>query len=94
MIAAVSGVIAASTAAEIGDRDLIEAVDLGPEPFQIFGLAARRDRRQGAAVERALEGEDAIALAMAVDVMTPPRHLDRRLVGLGPGIREEHEIGE
>ena len=47
---------------EVGDRNLVEAVDLGAEPFEIFRLAARGDGRQRAAVERALEGEHAVAL--------------------------------
>ena len=94
MIAAVSGTIAASTASSVGDRDLVEAVDLGAEAFEIFGLPAGGDGRERAAVERALESQHAKALAVAVDVLAPPRHLDRGLVGLGAGIGEEHEIGE
>ena len=42
----------------------------------------------------ALERQDAIALRMAADPLAPARHLDRRLVGLGPGIGEEHEVCE
>ena len=76
------------------DRDLVEAVDLGAEAFDVLRLAAGGDRRQRAAVEGALEGEDAVFLRMAVDRVAPARHLDRRLVGLGPRIGEEDEIGE
>ena len=79
---------------EVGDRDLVEAVDLGTESFEIFFLAARGDRGEGAAVESALEGQHPIALGMAADPLATPRHLDRRLVRLRPGIGEEHQIGE
>ena len=37
-------------------------VDLGPEAFEIFLLAAGGDGRQRAAVEGAFEGDDAVAL--------------------------------
>ena len=79
---------------EVGHRDLVEAVDLGAEAVEIFGLAAGGDHRQRPAMERAFEGERAIALGMAVDRMAPARHLDRGLVGLGARIGEENEIGE
>ena len=39
----------------IRNRDLIEAFYLGPESFDVFGLAARRDHGQRAAVKGALE---------------------------------------
>ena len=94
MIAAVSGTIAASTAARSVERNLVEAVDLRTETFEIFLLAARGDGGERAAVKRAFERQDPIALGMAVDPLAPARHLDRGLVGLGAGIGEENEIGE
>ena len=79
---------------EVGHRNLVEAVDLGAETFEIFLLAAGRDGGERAAVERALEGQHPIALGMAVDPLAPARHLDRRLVRLRARIGEEDEIGE
>ena len=68
---------------EIGHRNLVEAIDLGAETVEIFGLASGGDHRQRPAMKRAFEGYGAIAFGMAVDRMTPARHLDRRLVRLG-----------
>ena len=79
---------------EVGQRNLVEAVDLGPEAVEIFGLAAGGDHGERPAMERAFEGERAVALGMAVDRMAPARHLDRRLVGLGARIGEENKVGE
>ena len=79
---------------EVGQRNLVEAVDLGTEAVEIFGLAAGGDHRERTAVERALEGERAIALGTAVDRLAPARHLHRRLVGLGARIGEEREVSE
>ena len=45
-------------------------------------------------MERAFEGERAVALGMAVNRLAPARHLDRRLVGLGARIGEENKVGE
>ena len=50
---------------EIGNRDLIEALNLGTEAFEVLRLAARCERRQRAAVEGALESEDVESLGMA-----------------------------
>ena len=69
-------------------------VDLRPETFEIFRLAAGRDGGERAAVKGAFEGQNAIALGMAVDRLVLARHLDRRLVRLGARIGEEDEIGE
>src|ERR1700722_1887153 len=79
---------------EVGQRNLVEAVDLGAEAVEIFGLAAGGDRGERPAMERALEGERAKALGMAVDRMAAARHLDRRFVGLGARIGEENKVGE
>ena len=68
---------------EIGDRDLVEAIDLGAEAVEVLGLSAGGDRRERPAMERAFEGERAVALGMAADRLAPARHLDRRLVRLG-----------
>ncbi len=93
-MAPVPGSIAASTEARSVSGILVEAVDLGAEAVEIFGLPAGGDHRQRPTVERALEGQHPIALGMAVDRMPPTRHLHRRLVGLGARIGEEDKVGE
>ena len=45
-------------------------------------------------MEGALEGEDAIALRIAVHEVIAARHLDRALVRLEAGIGEEHPVRE
>ena len=52
---------------EIGQRNLIETVDLGPKAVQIFRLAAGGDGGERAPVKGALEGQNPIALRMAAD---------------------------
>ena len=79
---------------DVVEGDLVEAVGLRAEAFEIFRLAAGGDRRQRAAVERALEGDGAEALGIAVDVVVAARRLDGALHRLGAGIGEEHLVGE
>ncbi len=66
-IAAVSGADRRLERLAIAERHLVEALDLRSEAFEIFLLAAGRDRGERAAVEGALEGDDAKALGRAVD---------------------------
>ena len=93
-MAAVSGPISRLCRGDVVERDLVEAVDLGAEALQIFRLAAGRDGRQRAAVKGALEGDDAVPLRPAVDIVEAPRRLDRAFERLGAGIGEEHLVGE
>ena len=79
---------------EIAERHLVEAFDHRPEAFEIFLLAAGGERRQRAAVEGALEGDDAVALRLAAHRLVLARHLDRAFHRLGAGIGEEHHVGE
>src|SRR5262245_20473844 len=58
----------------IAERHLVEALDLRTEPFEIFRLAAGGDRRKRAAVEGALEADEAIAVALAARIMIAPGH--------------------
>ena len=51
---------------EIAGRHLVEAVDLGAEALDVFLLAAGRDGRERPPVEGALEGDDPVALRLAV----------------------------
>ena len=79
---------------EIAERDLVEALDRGAEAFEILLVAGRRDGRERAAVEGALEGDDAVALGLARRRLIFARHLDRAFERLGAGIREEHRVGK
>ncbi len=54
----------------------------------------RRQRGQGASVERALASNDAVALRLAVVEMVAARQLDHALHRLGAGIAEEHPVRE
>jgi hypothetical protein len=60
----------------------------------VLFLAAGRDRGHGAAVERALEGDDPEALRLAALEMEAARHLDRAFDRLGTGVAEERRVGE
>jgi hypothetical protein len=66
MIAAVSGPIAFSDAGRCRRTDLVEALDLRAEALEILLLAAGGDGGERAAVEGALEGDDAEALGVAL----------------------------
>ena len=70
-IAAVSSPIAASTCARSPSGTLVEARQTGPEAFEMLLLAAGGDGRHRAAVEGALEGDDAVALGLAAPVVEP-----------------------
>ena len=79
---------------EVGERHLIEALDYGPKPVEIFLLPAGGERRQRAAMERALEGDDAVPLGMAGHRLVFTRRLDRAFHGFGAGIAEEGDVGK
>ena len=93
-IAAVSVTDGAPGRFEVAERHLVEALDHGTEAVQVFLLAAGRQRRQGAAVEGALVGDDAVALRPAARRLVLARHLDGALQGLGAGIGEKHHVRE
>src|ERR1700704_2374812 len=77
---------------EIAMRHLIEAVQWWTEALQIFGRAGRRQCPQRAAVERAFEGDDAVAVGMALGGVVSARDLDGALHRLRTGITEENEV--
>ena len=79
---------------EIGERHLDEAARDRTEAFEIFLLAAGRERRQRAAVEGAFIGDDVDALRMAGHRLIFARGLDRAFHRLGAGIAEEHQVRE
>ena len=72
----------------------VKALDLGAEAFDIFGVAARRDGRQRAPVEGALEGDQSELLGMAARRMIFAGGLDGAFQRLGAGIREKDIVGE
>ena len=79
---------------EIAERHLVKAFQRRAIAFEIFGGSGRGQRAQRAAVERALEGDDAGALRLALGEMVVARHLDGAFHRLGAGITEEHEVGK
>ena len=79
---------------QIGISHLIEAFDRRAEAFQVFLVAGGGDGRERAAVEGAFEGDDAVALRLAVRRLVFARHLDRAFDGFGAGVLEEHGVGE
>ena len=79
---------------EIAERHLVEAVDHRAEAFEVFLLSAGRERRERAAMEGALEGDDAVAVGLAVHGVELARGLDRAFHRLGARIGEEHVIRE
>ena len=93
-IAAVSGGHRAFGRLEIAERDLVEAVDDGTETVEIFLLAAGGERRQRAAVESALEGDDAVAFRRPVRGLVFANHLDGAFHRLGAGIAEKNDVGK
>src|SRR5581483_11167623 len=68
---------------EIGESDLIESLDGGPETFKIFLVAGRGDGGKRATVKCALKCDDAEALRLARSRLILARHLDRALDRLG-----------
>ena len=76
----------ASTASRSPNGTWSKPSTFGPKPSRYFLLPAGGERRQRAAVERALEGDDAEALGLAVHDMVLARRLDRAFDRLGAGI--------
>ena len=79
---------------QIAERHLVESVDYRAKPVEIFLLPAGCERRQGAAVEGALEGDDAVAFGPVAHGLVLARSLDRALHRLSAGVCEEHQVGE
>src|ERR1700674_2893205 len=77
---------------EIAMRHLVEAIQRRTETFEIFGRAGRRQCPQRAAVERAFEGDEAIALGMSLGGVVSARDLDGALHRFRTRITEEHEV--
>ena len=84
----------ASTASRSPNGSLVEPLDLGAETVEIFGVAARGERRERASVKGAFESDQTEALRRAIGGVEFSRGLDRAFNRLGSGIGEENEIGE
>ncbi|MDT4815155.1 hypothetical protein FQZ97_481770 [compost metagenome] len=79
---------------QVVERHMGDALHLRPEAIGIFRLAADGHGEQGAAVE-AVGRRDDLVLVRAVDVVgITAGQFERRLVGLGAGVGEEHALGE
>ena len=78
----------------VAEGHLVETLDLRTEALDVFLLATRGDRREGAAMEGALEGDQPIALGMAVMGMVLAHRLDAALDRLGARIAEEDRVSE
>ena len=79
---------------DVAERHLIEAVHHRPEAVDVLRVLGRGERRQRAAVERAFEGDDAVALRTAIRRLVLAHHLDDAFHRLGAGVGEEHRVGE
>ena len=91
---AVSGPMARLTASMSPSGTWSKPSIIGPKPSMCFAFLAAAERRQRAAVERALEGDDAVALRPAVRRLVFAHHLDDAFHRLGAGVGEEHRVGE
>ena len=91
---AVSGPIARLTASMSPSGTWSKPSIIGPKPSRCFAVLGRGQRRQRAAVEAAFEGDDAIALGMAVRRLVLAHHLDDAFHRLGAGVGEEHRVGK
>ena len=79
---------------EIAVRHLVKTVQRRAKALEIFGGAGRGERAQGTAVERALEGDEPIALGMALGELIAAHDLDHAFHRFRAGIAEEHEVGK
>ena len=79
---------------EVAEGHEIEAGRRLAEAFQVLLVAGGGDGGERAAVEGALEGDDAPPLGLAVGEVVAPRQLDGALAGFGARIAEEHLVGE
>src|SRR6185295_4403176 len=73
---------------QVTERDVDDAGER-PEPFAVTSLACGCQRAQGATVKGALEGDDVVAIRLALRVVVAPRELQQGLDGLGAGVAEE-----
>jgi hypothetical protein len=82
------------SAPHVAERHLIEAGRGGAEAVEIFLLPAGGDGRQRAAVEGALEGDQPVALGVAIGRMILARGLDGAFQRFRTRIGEENVVGK
>ena len=73
---------------------MADAADRRTEALGVLGLAADADGEQGTTVEAVAAGDDLVLVGTKVVVRPTPRQLERRLVGLGAGVDEQHTVGK
>src|SRR5262245_43089876 len=73
---------------------VLEAGHQGLKAVLVLLLAGRRQGREGAPVERVAGGHELDAVRRDPLACILAGDLERRLVGLGAGVREEHAVGE
>ena len=88
------GPIAARSASWSPNGTMSKPGSSGSKPLDQLLAAGGRDGGHGAAVEGALEGDDAVALGLAARPMEAPHHLDAGLHGLRTRVADEHGVGE
>ena len=79
---------------EIAKRHLVEAGGLGAEAFDIFLIAAGRDRRRRATMEGTVEGDDVELFRVSLVEVIAARRLDGAFDRFGTGIGEEDLVGK
>ena len=94
MMPAVSGVMARLSALRSPSGTWSKPSIGRAEAVEMLLVLGGGERRQRPAVERAFEGDDAVALGMAVGGLVLPHHLDDAFHRLGAGIGEKHLVGE
>ena len=78
----------------IVERHVVETIHHRAEALQVVRVAGGGERRQGAAVERALEADEAEAFRLAAVRHGAAHHLDHALVRLRARVAEEHAVRE
>ena len=91
---AVSGVIARLTASRSPSGTWSKPSIAGPKPSRCFLFLAAASVASVRPWNAAFEGDDAVALGMAVRRLVLAHHLDDAFHRLGAGIGEEHHVGE
>src|SRR6516225_5932407 len=79
---------------QIAKGDVVETFHRRTEALEVGLVAGGGQGRKGAAVKRALAGDNAPAFGVTGLRLVLARDLERELAGLGPGIAKEHAVGK